>query len=351
MRIISTARTPTRRPKQLARVHPAALLLPALPALLLWSLLAAPAAGAEELIVAADQGETVYPLWVEAGTTVRFQVEGSWSMWHPQWEAVDYRGHTGFKKIDGHHLGTLLGAVEGGKPFPVADGLAYEPPRSGRLLLYPNRGNYRHLATLGSLRITVRGGRAVSEPEAERLLGWDLNQLDTARTAGYMSEAEKDVVLFVNKARQNPALFAELYLTSKRSSSAAARECYGEMMSAEPRPVLDPSPVLFKAARDHASDMGRSGRTGHVGTDGSSLTQRVQRYGRWSRSISENCSYGFDDPLAIVLQLLIDAGVPSRGHRKNILRPESRTIGVSIQPHAKHRFNCVQDFAGEVEAN
>jgi uncharacterized protein YkwD len=50
--------------------------------------------------------------------------------------------------------------------------------------------------------------------------------------------------------------------------------------------------------------------------------------------------------MEIVLQLLIDHGVPSRGHRKNILNGSSNYVGVSIQPHNGYRFNCVQDFAG-----
>lgn len=46
-----------------------------------------------------------------------------------------------------------------------------------------------------------------------------------------------------------------------------------------------------------------------------------------------------------MLQLLIDDGVPGRGHRKNILAPGMRYIGTSIQPHARYAYNCVQDFA------
>ncbi len=304
-----------------------------------------PLAGAEEFVVKSDQGETVYPLWVEEGETIRFGVAGSWSMWHPEWASIDWLGHSSFKKINGHYLGALMGAVGGGKPFAIDDSLEYKSPASGRLILYPNRGDYKHLKSTGSITVTVFGGKRVTEAEAEQQLGWDIALLDTAREEHYMSEGEKDVVLFVNKARHDPPLFAELYLKKRVSQSAAARECYRQMRTMKPRPILQPSLVLWKAAREHAKDMGKWGKTGHVGTDGSSLSQRIKRHGTWKSGISENCSYGFDDALAIMLQLLIDDGVPGRGHRKNILAMGMRYIGTSIQPHTRYGYNCVQDFA------
>jgi hypothetical protein len=303
---------------------------------------------AEELVVESDQGEILYPLWIEKGQKIRFQINGSWSMWHPEWEHVDWRGHTGFKRVNGNYLGTLMGAIEGGESFPVENGMMYESPLSGRLILFPNRGNYAHLQTHGSMKVTAEGGRRVTETEAEKLLGWDIPLLDTARAAGYMSDGEKDVVLYLNKSRHDPPLFAELYLKPRIKESAAASECYRELKSTKPMPLLEPSRPLYKAARDHAVDLGRAGMTGHVGTDGSDLSERIERYGQWMGSISENCSYGFQDPLSIVLQLLIDDGVPSRGHRKNILNPESILVGTAIQPHTRYRFNCVQDFASSI---
>ena len=309
-----------------------------------FAILATPV-GAEEFVVKSDQGETVYPLWVNEGETIRFGVAGSWSMWHPEWASTNWLGHSSFKKINGYYLGALMGAVGGAKPFPIDEGLEYKSPVSGRLILYPNRGNYKHLKSTGSIAVTVNGGKRVTEAEAENQLGWDIALLDTAREVHYMSEGEKDVVLFVNKARHDPPLFAELYLKKRVSQSAAARECYRQMSTMKPRPILLPSLALWKAARDHAKDMGKWGKRGHVGTDGSNLSQRIKRHGTWKSGISENCSYGFDDALAIMLQLLIDDGVPGRGHRKNILAPGMRYIGASIQPHARYNYNCVQDFA------
>ncbi len=66
----------------------------------------------------------------------------------------------------------------------------------------------------------------------------------------------------------------------------------------------------------------------------------------WTGSIGENISYGPDDGREVVLQLIIDDGVPDRGHRANIFSPGFRLAGVVCGPHPKFRTICVIDFAG-----
>ena len=58
----------------------------------------------------------------------------------------------------------------------------------------------------------------------------------------------------------------------------------------------------------------------------------------------ECCDYGNDDPLEIILSLLIDEGIPSLGHRKVFLSAYTK-IGVSIQPHKRYGTGVVFDFA------
>lgn len=304
---------------------------------------------AESVTVRAEQGELAYPLWVKQNAQIRFRVCGKWTMWD-RWELVDAQGHTHFEQqVDGFRLGQLLGRVEGGETFAVRDGLSYTSPVAGRLILYPNRGRYIHLQAKGRLEVDVQGARPITAAEAEKRLGWDRAQLDTARGVAYLSEREKGVVLYLNRARVNPPLFARLYVKPHAARIAAARECYEQMLRTPPRPPLQPSKALTLAARDHALDMGRTGRIGHRGSDGSNLAARVSRYGHWKRRLAENCSYGWDDPLQIVLQELIDDGVSGRGHRKNVLNPQLHYVGVALRPHKQHRHNCVQDFAGEIK--
>ena len=58
----------------------------------------------------------------------------------------------------------------------------------------------------------------------------------------------------------------------------------------------------------------------------------------------ENISYGDDNARNIVIQLLVDDGVPSRGHRKNILNFKFDEVGVSVGKHSGYGSMCVIDF-------
>ena len=49
------------------------------------------------------------------------------------------------------------------------------------------------------------------------------------------------------------------------------------------------------------------------------MTERMNRHGRASGSWAENIAYGNNDAIEIVMQLFIDDGVSSRGHRDNIV--------------------------------
>ena len=180
---------------------------------------------------------------------------------------------------------------------------------------------------------------------------WNAREIDTARGEDYLSESEKEVILLVNKVRTMPALFARKYVESRRGESAAAEECYNELLKWPAQKPLKPSRALSLSSRDHAEDMGKTGAIGHVSTNGKTSTQRVQRYGVFKGAYTgpwENCSYGFDDPLEIILQLLIDDDVPSRGHRKNIMESQVNFMGTSIRPHKTYSYNCVMDFADAI---
>jgi uncharacterized protein YkwD len=194
--------------------------------------------------------------------------------------------------------------------------------------------------------------------------GWDSAALDTAAGAAYLSPLEREIILELNMVRTNPAAYtaiAQAWLgyyqgnliripgeTAIRTNegTAAVRELVRYLQTARPMPPLTPSTGLSRAARDHAADQGRTGATGHTGADGSSMSRRVERYGRWDRTIGENIDYGWDRARLIVLSLMVDDGVASRGHRTNIMNKDFRRIGVACGPHPVYGELYVMDFAG-----
>ena len=137
---------------------------------------------------------------------------------------------------------------------------------------------------------------------------------------------------------------AAMVITSE--GVAALDEAIGFLSKQAPLPALAWSPGLAEAAADLASDQGRSGEVGHTGSSGGDMRERIERHGTWMRRIAENIGYGPDSARLMVLDLIIDDGVPGRGHRKNIFTRDFAVAGVACGTHPVYRFMCVMDFAG-----
>ncbi len=73
----------------------------------------------------------------------------------------------------------------------------------------------------------------------------------------------------------------------------------------------------------------------------------MARFGQWVGSAGENISYGQHEAREIVCSWIMDAGISSRGHRKNIFNPSFGAAGVACGPHAVFRTMCVMDFAAD----
>ncbi|MEZ4938097.1 MAG: CAP domain-containing protein [Crocinitomicaceae bacterium] len=168
---------------------------------------------------------------------------------------------------------------------------------------------------------------------------------NTAKNATFMSDKERKVVFYHNIARLDGVYFIENYLdpfmekTTDYSKNADYNSLVRELKKVKNLPVLNPTEDLTNMAKEHAVT---SGKTGHVGHRGYNI--RSDKYCKDYSYYSENCDYGVDDPLEVVIDLLIDEGVPGKGHRENILNPDVNSIGVGYAPHKTYEVNVVCEF-------
>ncbi len=102
---------------------------------------------------------------------------------------------------------------------------------------------------------------------------------------------------------------------------------------------------LARAARAHARDIGPRGALEHVGADGSKLSDRLNRLGVWHGLIAENIATLETDARQVVIQLLVDDGVASRGHRHNLFNPDLHQAGAGSAPHRDYKVVVVIDYA------
>jgi uncharacterized protein YkwD len=126
---------------------------------------------------------------------------------------------------------------------------------------------------------------------------------------------------------------------------AALDEAVRFLQKQKPMPALSWSPGLAEAASELVRDEGQTGEIGHTGRKSGDMRQRIERHGTWSGRIAENIGYGPDTARLMAMQLIIDDGVPGRGHRKNIFTPAFRVAGAACGPHATYRNMCVMEFA------
>lgn len=126
---------------------------------------------------------------------------------------------------------------------------------------------------------------------------------------------------------------------------AALDEAIAFLESAPPIGPLRFNAGLALAARRHAEDLGPRGALEHVGSDGSKLSDRLNRLGTWHGLIAENISTSETEAREVVIQLLVDDGVPGRGHRRNLFNPDLHQAGVGRAPHRDYRVVTVIDYA------
>lgn len=192
------------------------------------------------------------------------------------------------------------------------------------------------------------------------------DNLNTAANVGYLSPLEKEIIYEINLFRSNPSKYAQDFIApiaknytnrllhypgdrlAIRTSEGvnALNECVRVLSKESAKPLMFPNPELHKAARDHQKDQSKSGKTGHTGSDNSNLRTRIERYGQWQKRIAENIAYGNTSARQVIIFLLIDDGVKSRGHRVTLLNPDLKFVGVACGSHPEYNTICVMDFAG-----
>jgi uncharacterized protein YkwD len=209
--------------------------------------------------------------------------------------------------------------------------------------------------------VTAASGRAVALTLA-LVLPLSLWSFAARAVDDSLSRMEREVFEELNLARTHPKRYAGFLVEMRQHFNgnryqrpgqpilithegvSAVNEAIGFLRSTEPLPALELSRGLSLAAQAHVEDQ-QDGAMGHTGSDGSQPWERMNRYGTWQGEVAENIAYGGHSARAAVSQLIIDDGVPDRGHRDNIFNPEYRFVGVACGPHARFERMCVMDFA------
>lgn len=177
---------------------------------------------------------------------------------------------------------------------------------------------------------------------------------------------EEQVLAEINKARTDPPAYAAtlreyrghfegnvVHLPGRdvglrtREGVAAVDEAIAFLAGQAPLSPLRSAPELTQAARDVTAAQQLAGGTGHSGTDGSDAKARIKK-NKGSGFMAEVLAYGATDATAVVRQLIVDDGVPTRPNRKILFDKRYFRGGVACGSHPVARSVCVVDLSSFV---
>ncbi len=189
---------------------------------------------------------------------------------------------------------------------------------------------------------------------------WNNEKLNTASTATYLQQDEKDMIYEINRLRSDPPRYAKLFVTTHlknalevykkegRGDSSysitisyqdnkissvdtnwhftneeelhALQTLFDTLMRLKPLSVLQPDEGIYQACIKHAKNRAAAGSFDHMDTDGTWPWDRILKYSPMMEDGNENLAYNGEAPVRlIVLQLLNDANIDGYGHRYNLL--------------------------------
>jgi uncharacterized protein YkwD len=215
-------------------------------------------------------------------------------------------------------------------------------------------------------------------------------KLNTAGNCNYMKAIEREMVAEINLVRSNPAGYARyikyyyelaklnldhfgvgkrnyslsiLYEKTERGQRKkqvdtvwsneyeeevhAIESLLRDLKNTPPMSILLPDKGIYEAARKHGIDQDRHNWTlGHQGSDGSWPWERIMKYSPQMQAGNENLAGRFPEPTArdIVIQLLIDSGIPEYGHRYNMLDPKWTHVACYTSGYQGDMYQWIQEF-------
>lgn len=150
-----------------------------------------------------------------------------------------------------------------------------------------------------------------------------------------LTEREQEVLDEINLVRTNPnayIVYIDEYLKAMDSDAgekATANELKRELKKMKPVNALVFSEDLYKSCKAHGD-----------------YVTKTKKFVHSKGNYGENIQYGQSEVRYAVIDLLIDHGISSRGHRENILNPKYKYFAVYEIPNkvGKMQYFFIQQF-------
>lgn len=179
-------------------------------------------------------------------------------------------------------------------------------------------------------------------------------------------ELSKDLLKACNVLRSNPKAFIDKlestmkqfkgtilakpgeYAIQTNEGKEAFIDAINFLKKQNPVATLQYDERLERSARDHVNDLGPKGLASHEGSNGASIYDRIEKYCEWDKICSEIIDLGGKTAEDILVNIIVDDGVPDRGHRRTLFNEELKFVGCMSGPHKDFGIITVLNYAGGV---
>lgn len=172
---------------------------------------------------------------------------------------------------------------------------------------------------------------------------WTKTQLEKANTAKdipYLTKTEKEAIMYINLCRLFPKDFAKIEVGNYQMDSAYAdsiliefedykKSLQNDLQKRKACKPLKFDKTLYVDAKCYSNEISKNNREGH------------ERKNCNNSNYAECISFGQKTGKEIALQLLVDSGIKSLGHRNICLDKTFSKIGLSANKHFEFKFCAV----------
>ncbi len=204
------------------------------------------------------------------------------------------------------------------------------------------------LFSLAQLTVVELEVKKIPEPVSRdsAVDAWNITQ------PGYrqLPQRSKELLYWTNLARHNPKYFWDSVLVPllrafPKLNKTEAKSLELDLKRAGQLPMFSLNTILIRTAQAHATDIGSKKATlGHNSSTGVDFGTRMRLAGI-RRCANENIALSSQNVLLSVALLYLDINLPALSHRKTLLDPNLREIGVGSALYGQDQYFLVQDFA------
>lgn len=190
--------------------------------------------------------------------------------------------------------------------------------------------------------------RTIPEPQTRELAVDQWNQLQPGFDK--LPAQAQEQLYWTNYARNDPQKFWDNVVTPVLAifpplNKSEARGLKADLAKTGKLPMFALNTILINTAQAHASDIAyKKAPLSHNSTNGIDFGTRMKQAGI-KYCANENIFLSSQSVLLSVLLLYLDIGLPGLGHRKALLDPSLREIGVGSALYGKDQYFLVQDLA------